>query len=94
TLHFTFALTRTGLSGNQNKISIICTSYSNSKSSASFVGTACPGVGRGRRFPQRMCNTPRRLLLAAAVSSLIWKWDYALGRIMAQLVNDAVGGHQ
>ena len=48
---------------------------SNSKFSATFVGTACPGGGRGRRLPQRMYNTPRRLLLAAAVSSLIWKWN-------------------
>ena len=31
------------------------------KSSAIFVGTACPGAGRGRRLPQRMYNTPRRL---------------------------------
>ncbi|MEN6488783.1 MAG: hypothetical protein ABFD66_07865 [Smithella sp.] len=45
--------------------------YSNSKSSAIFVGTACPGAGRGRRLPQRMYNTPRFLLLAAAISSLI-----------------------
>jgi len=41
-----------------------------------------------------MYNTPRRLLLAAAVSSLIWKWNYALGRMMAQPVNNAVGGQQ
>ncbi len=29
--------------------------------SAIFVGTACPGAGRGRRLPQRMFNTPRLL---------------------------------
>ncbi len=23
-----------------------------------FVGTACPGAGRGRRLPQRISNTP------------------------------------
>ncbi|KUG23662.1 hypothetical protein ASZ90_006549 [hydrocarbon metagenome] len=31
--------------------------YTYSLVSANFVGTACPGAGRGR-FPQRIINTP------------------------------------
>jgi hypothetical protein len=30
--------------------------------SAIFVGTACPGDGRGRRLPQCIFNTPRHIL--------------------------------
>ena len=35
--------------------------YSISNSSATFVGTACPGAGRGRQLLQHMYNKPRYL---------------------------------
>ena len=61
-------------------MSLFTSFHSISKSSAGFVGTACPGAGRGRRLPQRICNTPGLLLLDAAAASLIWKWHQAASK--------------
>jgi hypothetical protein len=39
-----------------------------------------------------MYNTPRRFLLAAAVSSLIWKWNYIRGYLDGMRINKKVSG--
>jgi hypothetical protein len=72
-----YAALQATIPGKVNVLYILRSFQLRIRSLANFVGAACPGAGRGRRLPQRIINTSRRLRLAASLS---FECDLLYGR--------------